>query len=425
MTYSERCLDPAPAPPSGAPARRAHAAAERRAEPERKPRVTPLSLLFLTVFLDLVGFGIVIPLLPLYAERFGASPVAVTWLVAIYSLLQFAVAPWWGQLSDRVGRRPVLLVGLFGSAASYLLFGLAGSLAMLFVARALAGAMGATIGVAQAYVADVTPPEGRARGMGMIGAAFGLGFILGPAIGGVLSQFGTAVPFLGAGALALVNGVLAVRWLPESRPPGAAPPAAQLGLAARLRALAGLGRGRGAALYLAFFLLTFAFAALEATFSLWADRRWQLTPAGVAYLFAYLGVVITVVQGGMVGPLARRLGERRLAALGALALAVGMAALPLAGTVPLLALALAVLAFGQGTVIPALAAMISHAAPADQQGRLLSLSQSLSALGRVLGPVWGGVAFAGLGIGAPFSTGALVVAAALAVLVAAGAGGER
>ncbi|HEX2189860.1 MAG TPA: MFS transporter, partial [Longimicrobiaceae bacterium] len=205
----------APAAPPRAPAGRGRA----RSGPERAARRSPLTIVFLTVFLDLVGFGIVIPLLPLYAERFGAGPVAVTWLVAVYSLMQLVFAPWWGSLSDRVGRRPVLLVGLFGSAASYLLFGLAGSLAALFAGRALAGIMGANVGVAQAYIADVTPPEERAKGMGLIGAAFGLGFIFGPALGGTLAHFGHAVPFLGAAALAAVNGCLGLALLPESLPP--------------------------------------------------------------------------------------------------------------------------------------------------------------------------------------------------------------
>ncbi len=386
---------------------------------ERRQGRGPLAILFITVLLDLVGFGIVIPLLPLYAERFGASPVAVTWLVAVYSLMQFLFAPWWGQLSDRVGRRPVLLVGLFGSAFSYLLFGLAGSLAVLFAARALAGLMGANIGVAQAYVADITPPEERARGMGMIGAAFGLGFILGPVIGGLLAPVGPEVPFLAAAALAGVNGVLALRWLPESRPPGEVPrAAAQPGFLSRLHELARLRGREGTPRVLAtFFLLTFAFAALEATFSLWADRRWGFSPAGVAYLFAYLGVVITLVQGGLVGPLVRRLGERRLALFGAGTLALGLALLPLASSMLLLGGALALLAVGQGTASPALSALISRSAPPEEQGRLLGVSQSLSALGRVLGPLWGGVAFARLGIAAPYYSGAVVVGAALLLLL--------
>lgn len=381
-------------------------------------RISPLTILFLTVFLDLVGFGIVIPLLPLYAERFGATPVAVTLLVAIFSLMQFAFAPWWGQLSDRIGRRPVLLVGLFGSAISYLLFGLAGSLAMLFFARALAGMMGANVGVAQAYVADVTPPEERARGMGLIGAAFGLGFIFGPALGGVLSHFGHAAPFLGAGLLAAVNGVLALRFLPEPARHARAQAPQQLGLGARLRALVAVGGGsRERVLYATFFLLTFAFAGFEATLSLWADRRWAFSPAEVAYLFAYIGVVVTVVQGGMIGPLTRWIGERRLAFVGIGALAVGLGSLPAAPSALTLAVPLAVLAFGQGASVAAISALISRAAAPSEQGRLLGMSQSLSALGRVLGPVWGGVAFARLGISAPYLSGAAIVAGALVLML--------
>jgi MFS transporter, DHA1 family, tetracycline resistance protein len=391
--------------------------AERDDRRARARKLTPLTILFFTVFLDLVGFGIVIPLLPLYAERFGASPMAVVWLVAIYSLMQFLFAPWWGQLSDRVGRRPVLLVGLFGSAFSYLIFGLAGSLLVLFLARAMAGFMGANIGVAQAYVADVTAPEERARGMGMIGAAFGLGFIFGPAIGGGLAHFGPSVPFLAAGGLAFLNGLLAIRWLEESRPARARPYARQPGLAARIRTLRAVtSSGTIGVLFGVFFLLTFAFAALEATFSLWADRRWSFTPSGVAYLFAYIGVLITVVQGVLVGPLVRRLGERRLAVVGSAALAVGLLAIPAAPGIGWLGLALAFLAFGQGTTMPAISSLISRSASGDEQGRLLGASQSLSALGRVLGPVFGGLAFARIGIGAPYVGGGLVVGVALLLI---------
>jgi MFS transporter, DHA1 family, tetracycline resistance protein len=384
-------------------------------------RKGPLSILFLTVFLDLVGFGIVIPLLPLYAERFGASPTEVTALVAVYSLMQFAFAPWWGQLSDRIGRRPILLIGLFGSGVSYLLFGLAGTLGGLFIARILAGVMGANIGVAQAYVADVTVLEERARGMGVIGAAFGLGFIFGPLIGGLLSHFGPSVPFFAASVLAIANGLVAIRSLPESLAPERRRSGSRhLGVADRLRLFRTLSRSSDmGVLYLAFFLITFSFAGLEATLSLWADRRWSLSPAGVAYLFGYLGIVATLVQGGLVGPMAKWLGERRLALVGLAAFSVGLAALPLATSRFGVAVALAAIAFGQGVSFPAVSALISRHAPGTDQGRLLGVSQSISALARVIGPLWGGFAFGALGIGVPYLSGAILAAVAFIAMATA------
>ncbi|HVG44621.1 MAG TPA: MFS transporter, partial [Longimicrobium sp.] len=315
---------------------------------------SPLAIVFVTVFLDLVGFGIVIPLLPLYATRFGAGPVAVAWLLAVYSLMQFLFAPWWGRVSDRVGRRPILLLGLFGSAASYLAFGLAGSLPVLFAARAASGFAGANVGVAQAYVADVTTSENRARGMGMIGAAFGLGFIFGPAIGGVLSTYGAAAPFFGAAAVTLANALLATVRLPESLPPErrTAHPHG-FGLAERARAFLGAGTPpRLRAVYAAAFLATVAFAAMEGTFSLWADARWHLPRHGISYLFAYIGVVSVIAQGGIVGRLAPRIGAGRTAAGGIGLIALGLAGIALAPSIALLLPALALLALGHGTASP-------------------------------------------------------------------------
>jgi DHA1 family tetracycline resistance protein-like MFS transporter len=379
---------------------------------------SPLAIVFATVFLDLVGFGIVIPLLPLYAGRFGAGPVAVAWLLAVYSLMQFLFAPWWGRVSDRVGRRPVLLLGLFGSAASYLAFGLAGSLAVLFAARAVSGFAGANVGVAQAYVADVTRPEDRAKGMGMIGAAFGLGFIFGPAIGGVLSGYGAAAPFFGAAAVTLANALLATVRLPESLPPErrSAHPHG-FGLAERARALVGSGTpGRLRAIYAAAFFATVAFAAMEGTFSLWADARWHLPRHGISYLFAYIGVVSVIAQGGIVGRLAPRVGAGRTAAGGIGLIALGLMGIALAPSIPWLLLPLAVLALGHGTASPSLSTLISHAGGPGEQGRMLGVNQSLSALGRVLGPVWGGVALAHVGLGAPFLSGAAIAAGAAVLL---------
>jgi DHA1 family tetracycline resistance protein-like MFS transporter len=381
---------------------------------------SPLAVIFVTVFLDLVGFGIVIPLLPLYGERFGAGPVAAAWLLAIYSLMQFFFAPAWGRLSDRIGRRPVLLVGLFGSALSYLAFGLAGSLTILFVARAASGLMGANIGVAQAYIADVTSPRDRAKGMGMIGAAFGMGFIFGPALGGLLSGFGPQAPFFGAAALSAANGVAAFFRLPESLPPAArATESTRAGLRARLATvLAAPARLRR--LYATSFLTTLALSGVEATLAMWAVRRWAMTPRGIGYGFAAIGVVAAVAQGLMVGRLVRRIGERRAALLGLAVLAAAMAMVPLAPTLPLVGGALALWAIGQGAATPAVTAMVSHQAGPSEQGRILAASQSLSALGRVLGPWGGGAALAYLGPPAPALAAAALVLCALGVLGTAG-----
>ena len=386
---------------------------------------SPLGIVFVTVFLDLVGFGIVIPLLPLYGARFGAGTVAVTWLLALYSLMQFLFAPWWGRVSDRVGRRPVLLLGLFGSAASYLALGVAGSLPLLFAARAVNGFAGANVGVAQAYVADVTGPHDRARGMGMIGAAFGLGFIFGPALGGLLLRWGPAAPFLRAGALAAANGIFALFRLPESLPPerrSAAVPVG-LGLADRFRTLVGGATpARLRVLFAAGFLVTAGIAAMEGTLSLWADRRWALTATSIAFLFAWMGIVGVVAQGFAVGRLVRRMGERRAAVLGLALLAVGLAALALAPTLPLLAAAVALVALGHGIAVPSVSSLVSRQGGAGEQGRILGVSQSLSALGRVIGPVAGGVALAHVGSAAPFLSGAVLAAGAL-LLLTLGIGG--
>ena len=383
-------------------------------------RRSPLAIVFVTVLLDLIGFGIVIPLLPLYAQGFGAGAVAVASLLAVYSAMQFLFAPAWGRVSDRIGRRPVLLVGLFGSALSYLLCGLAGSVATLLAARALGGFMGANVGVAQAYVADVSAPERRAKAMGMIGAAFGLGFVLGPALGGALAGFGTAVPFFVAAGLTLANALLALWWLPESLPAEARDTAPRVpGLAARLRLLRGTSP-RLRAPYAAAFLLTLAFAAAEATLSLWADRRWGMGPRTVSFLFVYLGVVSVIAQGWGVGRLTRRLGERRTAMLGLGGLAVGMAALAAAPSLAMLGIALAAFAFGQGTASPSLSSWVSRAAGPGEQGKVLGVYQSLGALARVVGPMGGGLAFAHLGISAPYLAGAALAAAALAVLAMTG-----
>ncbi|MBK6422558.1 MAG: MFS transporter [Gemmatimonadetes bacterium] len=349
---------------------------------------SPSLLIFLTVFIDLIGFGIVLPLLPSYAAAFQVGDTGVGLLVASFSLMQFLLAPWWGRLSDRVGRRPVLLVGLAGSAISYLVFGLAGSFWLLLVSRLVAGAMGATVNVAQAYLADVTPADRRAGAMGRLGAAFGLGFVVGPAIGGLSSHWGSAAPGLVASALTGLNLVLAWRWLPESRR------AAATGVAT-----APVHWSRFLGAFSATACSTVAFTVLYVIFPLQVERSLGLDRHDSAYLFVLIGVVSAAVQGGLIGRLVRRHGEPLLIAVGGVVLALGLALLPRALTpgagLPLLCGALVLVAAGSATIGPSAAAFVSRVAPAEEQGRALGLLQSVSAVARIIGPIAaGGIASA-------------------------------
>jgi len=383
----------------------------------------PLAVLFLTVFIDLLGFGIVIPLLPIYAERLRATPFEAGALIAVYSLMQLLFAPVWGRVSDRVGRRPVLLVSLAGSTVSYLLLAAAwwlgdAALAMLFVARTLAGLAGANVPVAQAYIADVTTAADRARGMGMIGAAFGLGMVVGPALGGALSLVGPSVPELAAALLCLANVLLASLRLPESLPPAARAPRPfrhPLSAAALREAAAPAG---AAPLFAVFFLVTLCFAVLEGTFSLAANHLFRYGPAAVDALWLYMGVVAVVVQGVLVGRLNRRLPERQLVLAGTVALAVGLAWIPRAEGAGTLLAALGLVVAGQGLSSPSLSSLVSKTAGARRQGGVLGVSQSLSAAARVVGPASGGFVFDALGGRAPYAAAAGCALVALAITVA-------
>jgi DHA1 family tetracycline resistance protein-like MFS transporter len=376
--------------------------------------------LFLIVFVDLVGFGLVIPLLPFYAVRFDASPEQVTLLMAVYSLMSLLAAPLWGRLSDRVGRRPVLLASLFAACLAYLWLGFASRLWMLFAARALAGAGAGNIAAAQAYIADITKPEDRARGMGLIGAAFGLGFIIGPALGGWLAGSDPATADVvtpawvaaGLSALALLGVLFLLREsLPrERRGLGAAK--------GRLAALAeALRRPVLSRLMLIYFLVLLAFSGMESTFALWAMAAFGWGPGQVGYVFAYVGVIAAVLQGGLIGRLARRFGEDRLLLCGLALIAGGLLVLPLPHTVPFVGVALTALAVGMGLVQPSLQSLISRRAGRDEQGEVLGVSQSVGSLSRVLGPAIAGVLFAGLGRDAPYFWGAAVVAIALLLMI--------
>jgi MFS family permease len=385
-----------------------------------------LPILFVTVFIDLVGFGIIIPFLAYYVESFGARAATVGLLMSSYSLAQFVFAPVWGRVSDRVGRRPILLVGLLGSVAGYTLFGLAGTLGLLFVGRILMGIFGATIPTAQAAVADVTAPEDRARGMGLIGAAIGLGFILGPALGGVLSNLSSvirlplfeknpyALPCLASAVLAACNLVAAAFFLPESLS------RERRGTTgARLSRIELLSRGfsdpRLRLLVLVYFLFMLGFTMMEATLTLFIERRIGARDHAelvrrVGYLFGFIGVIQVALQGGLVGRLARAFGERRLLIAGCALTALALATLPVAASWSGIYACAFGLACGHGLSQPSVASLISRAAAADMQGGALGVSQSAASLARVLGPAMGGALFQQVAPGAPY-----VVAAGLSL----------
>lgn len=382
-------------------------------EPAGRPGLPmrPLLVVFLTVLLDLVGFGIVIPLLTFYAESFDATPTQVTALMTCYSLAQFIAAPFWGQVSDRVGRRPVLLASVLLTAVMLAGFAGATSLLGLFVFRTLHGVMTANIGIAQACVADLTTPENRARGMGMIGAGFGLGFTLGPFIGGeVAAHWGLAAPFWLAAGLSLINFLLAWVLLPETRHAGSATASRPLSPLALIDAVRSPTVGLAIVLN---FLMVFAFALMESTFTLFAEHAHGLGPRDLGRLFGLVGVVGIVIQGGLIGPLVRRFGERTLVPLGLAVLALGVFGLPVAPVGAPLLLTFAAIGVGQSLATPSLQGLVSRAAAADAQGTVLGSNQSMSALARALGPITGGLLFE-RAHGAPFGVaGAILVGAVL------------
>lgn len=357
---------------------------------QAQPRRPSLLPVYITVFLDLLGFGIIIPLLPFYAERFGATGLWIGAIVAAYSATQFIGAPILGRVSDRVGRRPILLASLAGSAVSLFVTGLAASLPVLLLGRALAGLFGGSIATAQAVIADVTLPKDRAKYMGFLGASIGMGFVFGPALGAGLSRFGFGTAAFAASGLAAANLVLAFFRLPETRKLAAAPPRSRLTWTNFKDALDHPCVGR---ILAAMFSSVLAFVAMETTFALLGQRRFGLGAEKLGLVFTYIGIVIVIVQGGLVGRLTTRFGERALAVSGVLIMSGALALLPF---VPSAVGALAVvgaLALGQGLASPAQTSLLSRETDADEQGGVLGVGQSLSAMARGLGPVAAGWLF--------------------------------
>jgi DHA1 family tetracycline resistance protein-like MFS transporter len=351
---------------------------------------SPLLVIFLTVFIDLIGFGICLPLLPKYAERYGAQGWQIGAAMGVYSLMQLVFAPWWGQLSDRIGRRPVLLVSNFGSIVAYGLFGLSAHFVgetgfwILVGSRVFAGICGANLSVASAFIADVTTPEKRSKGMGLIGMAFGLGFILGPVLGSqAFKHFGLAGPGLVAAVICATNFALGCIILPETRKKDATPPVRRPRLEQIRHVLAMKEVGFLIGIY---FLGTFAFTAFESTLPLLLDAKLRFDEEHVGYVFAFCGIMAAMVQGGGIGRLVKSFGERRLIGASLIVVAVSLVLMPLANTLATLLGALAVFAIGSGINRAPTMGLISQLSPADEQGTTLGVAQSAGTLARVLGP---------------------------------------
>lgn len=381
-----------------------------------------LLVVFVTVLMDLIGFGLIIPISPFFAESLGASPASITVLGAGYSLMQFLFAPFWGRLSDRFGRRPVILTSIAIAALGYVCFAFSETYWMLFGARLLSGFGTANFGAAQAVIADSTPPERRARGMGILGAAFGLGFILGPAVGGFLGQWGLRVPILTAAALSAVNWCMAFFLLPETRP-------------LEKRTTVSLSRSpwkqirevgqdpNMRRLLWVFIVYSAAFSMMEQVLGLFIERVWVGSIPGhpgesggrasllTAWAMIVVGVTATVVQGGLIGRLVKRFGEKRLMVSGCALVGVSLMLVPLAGLSSSYTLFLGVmvlLAAGSGISTPSISSLLSRATRSTEQGHVLGVGQSLSALGRVLGPSMAGLLFE-RSIHAPFLVGGCMI----------------
>lgn len=356
-------------------------------------RRSPLLVLFLTVLVDLIGFGIVLPLLPRYANDFQAGGGEIGALQGSFSLMQLVFMPLWGRLSDRIGRRPVLMIGLAGSVVSYVLFGLAQSFAVLLVSRIAAGIFGATIGTAQAYIADVTDESQRGRGMAIIGAAFGVGFAVGPVIGGLTYRsLGPAWPGFVAAGLSAAALLLAWFVLPE---PDRHRAAARRGLFGGEGLRHALATPTLPLILLLQFVATFAFSNFEGTLSILTEVRWAYDEWDNGWLFSYVGVCLLVIQGGLVRRLLPRFGELRFTAGGCVVLVAGLAGLAVAGTDVFALCVVPVAVLGFSMVTPSLASLLSRRTPKALQGEVLGLGQSMLALARALGP-WIGMPLLGL-----------------------------
>jgi len=380
---------------------------------DKPPAKGAIGVLLMIVFFDMLAFGIIIPFTPFWAESFGASPFEVALLFSTYSFVGFLSAFPWGVISDKWGRKPILCFSMIGTAISFAFVSQADALWMLFAARAFGGLMGGTLPVAQAYIADVTPREDRAGRMGMMGAAIGAGFVLGPGIGWLLSQAGTdeadfRTAFMIAAGVGVLGFFVALVFLREPTVKYASDGPRRISDNLRSFSVAGALPGLLYPLII-LALLALCMAGLEATFPLWTQRQLHWGPREVGIFFFYIGMIMVLVQGGLVRPLVKRVGEAKLVIAGALCMSIGFASVLLVFAPPLAFAGGTLIAIGYGLANPSLSAMISKNAPDTIQGTAMGASQSTQALCRILGPLAFGAAFSGIGRDAPYVGAGIVM----------------
>jgi DHA1 family tetracycline resistance protein-like MFS transporter len=381
----------------------------------RKTSRSPLGLMALTILIDFTGFGLILPLLPFWAQRLGANTVGVGLIITMYALAQFLFTPVLGALSDRYGRKPIIITSLCIEALSLVLTALASSLPLLLLARFVSGLGASNMGSAQAVVSDVTTKQERARGMGVIGAATGLGFVIGPALGGILSPHGETLPFWITAAAAFVNALLVLFFLPETRRTQSEIEGTPTRSGNRFTILlAGWRHVRHAPTILALIgvnlLYTTAFTAMETVLPLFTQHYfgWQSMQNG--YIFAYIGVIAIIMQGGLVRRLVKLWNERTLLLGGLICFALGLFFLALSTQLIWLFLSLGVLSIGESAVMPTLSTLVTFVSPENAQGETLGLSQSMGGIARIFGPLIASSTFAQVGPGAPLLIGGVIVA---------------
>lgn len=379
-----------------------------------------LWIIFLIVFVNLLGFGIILPLLPYYVESLGAGAITIGLLSAAYSFFQLLAAPILGEFSDKIGRRPVLIFSLVGTTISFLLLGIANTIPLLFIARIVDGISGGNISTAQAYIADITSKENRTQGMGIMMAGFSLGFILGPALGGILSEYGYAVPALVASGVSLIATLLTIFFLPESLH-SVQRSANKLKERKRVFSLkdfydALTHPNIGTALTV-MFMVMFAFSLMQGTFALFSEHTLHLTAKDIGYLFAFLGVIGVVMQLFLLKRITTWLSEKKAIVIAILCMSLSLLLIALSNSIGMLYLAISLLAFGQSISTPVLTGTISKLTPNDEQGNVLGTSQSVGSLARLIGPIIGTGLYSVIGVRTPyiFGAGILLIATGVAV----------